>query len=289
MKTHTVVVALLLGVLLACKSGDSGQGNQATPNASATPQKATLAVGSTVVGRWSGLSFYEGNVKALDGNRPTVAWTDGSEPSAVDPGEVFLIPEVGHDPKVSVGDHVLARRGSGSRWNGARVTSVSADTVGVAYVEGGRGDVAPHQVIGLPRHLQKEFADNAAKRDFLAEAQSKRPPRAVGFRPQVGQRVLGVWGTTWYSGVVRTAGATKAKIAWDDGTSPSSVEYDQVAPFPAGESRLASTNDLVLVKPQSGHNWVFGKVTRIEESSAFVQLETGTERQLSKAEYVILQ
>ncbi len=289
MKTHTILVLLLLTVLLACKSRGGEGDNQTAAAASASPQTRSIAVGSTVVGRWSGLSFYEGKVRALEGSRTTVAWTDGSTPSAVDSGEVFLIPQVGHSPKVKNGDHVLARRGSGSRWNGARVQSVSADTIGVAYVEGGKGDVAPHQVIALPEHLQKELAGNVAKRDFLAKAQARRPPRPKGFRPQPGQRVLGVWGSTWYSGVARSAGASGAKIAWDDGTSPSSVEYDKVAPFPSGESKLAAADDLVLVKPQSGHSWAFAQVVRTEADSVFVQLATGTERRLSKKEYVILE
>ena len=88
---------------------------------------------------------------------------------------------------------------------------------------------------------------------------------------------------------MRSAGVSRAKVAWDDGTSPSSVEYDKVAPLPSGASKLASVEDLVLVKPESGYSWAFAQVVRVEGDSVFAQLASGAERQLSQKEYVILE
>jgi hypothetical protein len=293
-----LVVALTVCLMTACgllggNKNDASKENAKSGNANESKaSEPKIAVGDTVVAKWSGDSFYEGKVESIDGSRVRIAWNDKSTPSQVDMVDVYSLPKSGAQPDVKEGSIVLAKRSSGTYWNGAEVTSVSDGVIGVKYTnDGSTGNLAPEKVIKVSPATAADFKGQAGKSDFMSKAQAGTPVRPAGYRPQAGERVLAEWvSKSWYPARVKSVSGGKATIAWDDNSTPSDLVYEKVIPLPtAANSTTPSPGDYLIVKPVStSGKWDYAQVVSVNGQNVETKSADGNTRSVKPGDYVVV-
>ncbi len=237
-----------------------------------------LAVGEHVVARWQPGRYFEGSVTDRGQTEVTVAWTDGSPPSNVRMSDAYALP--GSTEGLGVGDFVLAKWRTGTRWYGATITSLNPKRVAVRYTDGLEGELAHDEVLRVGEETRRDvvLTDAAATGGAVAE----REPRVLvpaGWRPTPGQRVAAVWRkSTWYTGLVVSVESDGVVVAWEDGSKPSPVPHHRVAPVPDGTGASAPVGARVLLAPRSGAVWTPAKVVGATPRGCEVELEDGTRR-----------
>lgn len=83
-----------------------------------------------VLARWTDGSWWEAEVKAVSGGQITVAWADGSAPTALPPADVAPLANA---PVPRASEVALCKWGEGTRWWQALITD---DADGVLYEDG---------------------------------------------------------------------------------------------------------------------------------------------------------
>lgn len=76
--------------------------------------------GDKVVAEWTTNSWYSGKIDSISGSKITVAWDDGSKPSAVDSGKVVPQPSATGREMPKENQYVLIKPDSGSKWEFAK-------------------------------------------------------------------------------------------------------------------------------------------------------------------------
>jgi hypothetical protein len=122
---------------------------------------AGLAAGQAVVAEWQDGAYYTGTVQQADRKQVVVAWTDGSEPTAVAADEVFAIPKDKKRP-LRTSALALCAFGSGAKWHDCRIEKLTAHGATVAYLDGDTGDVGWDGVIVPTGRAAEELAARAA-------------------------------------------------------------------------------------------------------------------------------
>ena len=122
---------------------------------------AGLAIGQPVVAEWQDGAYYTGTVTSAGAKQVVVAWTDGSEPSAVTPDEAFAIPK-NTRRRLEVGALALCAYGTGSKWYDCRIAKLTAHGAAVTYLDGDEGQVGWDGVIVPTGRAAKELAERAA-------------------------------------------------------------------------------------------------------------------------------
>lgn len=103
-------------------------------------------------------------------------------------------------PSFSPGQTMAAKWTDGN-WYLAKIESVSGGRYNVLYADGDRGSVAQDQIQVIPMR-----------------------PHLIA-----GERVLAVWsGAKFYSGIILEVRGNGAVVKWDDGSTPSLVEYGKI-------------------------------------------------------------
>lgn len=253
---------------------------------------AAIKAGDTVVARWSSDSFYEGKVESIDGSRARIAWSDNSSPSQVDMADVYALPKAGAKPDVKVGDVVLGKRSTGTYWNGAEITSITDGVYVVKYTnDNNTGNLPPEKIVAISAATAADFKSQAGKNDFLTKAQAGSPVRPAGYKPKVGDRVLGEWTSkSWYPAKVTAIAGGKATLAWEDNSKPTELAFDKFFAFPtAANSSPASTGDYLIVKPASGNGkWDYAQVTSATGGAVEAKMADGSTRSLKPGDYVVV-
>ena len=289
----TVSVALLTACGAAGnKNGGSANASNTNPTSSdkaASPEVKLPSVGDLVVARWSGNSWYEGKVDSLDGQRAKIIWSDNSTPSEVDLVDVYQIPKTGAQATVKAGDYVLTKRSSATNWEGAQVTMVSSGVITVKYnSDFEEANLPPEKVIAVSPVVTADMKNDAAKTDFLKKAQAHKPQAPAGYKPKVGDHILGAWTTNaWYGGKVKAIKGDKATIVWE-GPNPDDASFDNLVPYPTAENtQTPAVGDYVLVKPSSG-SWDYAQVSNVNGSEIEVKGQDGKSRTVKPGEFAIL-
>jgi hypothetical protein len=286
-----LVFAFSIALLTACVSAcNKDAGNTASPAASAKAAEAKpAAVGDLVVAHWAGNTWSEGKVDKIQGSSATIAWSDNSSPNEVDLVDTYQLPKAGAQATARTGDYVLAKRSTGTNWEGAQVTMVSPGVVTVKYVSDlDEANLAPEKVIGATPAAAADMRTLAARTDFLKKAQARTPQAPAGYKPKVGEHVLGPWTTTsWYGGRVKSISGDKALIEWE-GVTPDEAELGKLVPYPTADNTPApAVGDYVIVKP-SGGSWDFAQVTAVNGSDIDVKDADGKARRSRPGEFVVL-
>lgn len=270
------------------KTGEKKEGTTTEEKKDTTT--AAIAVGDTVVAKWSTSSFYEGKVESIDSVKAKVKWNDNSNPSDVDLVDVYAMPKPGTKPDVKAGDMVLAKTSTGSYWNGAEITNIDGDVYVVKTTQGTSANVPPEKIIKVSAATMADMKKQAGSTDFLKEAQAKSPTIPVGYKPKAGDRVVAEWvSKSWYTGTVQSVAGGKATIAWEDKSKPSEVIFERVIPMPnAGNQPKPEANDYVVVKPTAGTRWDYMQVVTVNGSSYEVKNASGQTRSIKAGEYIVL-
>ena len=80
--------------------------------------------GDKVLAQWSTSSWWSGIVTKIDGGKTTIAWDDGSKPSDVTNDKVMAHPTESNAKIPAVGQFVLVKPETGSKWIYAQTVSV---------------------------------------------------------------------------------------------------------------------------------------------------------------------
>jgi hypothetical protein len=291
----TFLVALLAGcgALAGTKKSETANSEKTVSTSSEKtppiPEAKPPAVGEIAVAKWAGNSWYEGRIEKLEGSRATVAWSDNSSPSEVDLVDIYALPKAGAQVQVKASDYVLTKRSSGTDWAGARVTMVSPGVITVKYnSDFEEANLPPEKVIAVSPVVAADMKTEAARTDFLKQAQALKPQAPADYRPKVGDHVLGAWTThAWYGGRVKSINGDKAIIVWE-GPKPDEASFENLVPYPtAGDSPTPAAGDYVLVKPTGG-SWDYAQVSKAGGSSVEVKGADGSARMVKPGEFVIL-
>jgi hypothetical protein len=120
----------------------------------------------------------------------------------------------------------------------------------------------------------------AVKAEKATEEKTKREKLAIQ-KPVAGDPVIARWGPAlWAEGRVTGIdnGINEAKIAWADGSSPSSVAIADVFQIPnAGGAILTQPGDYTLVKSGTDHWWSEAEIKEVNGTVAKARIINGGE------------
>lgn len=288
------VLFVLVGALLLAGCG-TGAGKKNSDNQAASGDKpaapAKLVAGDTVVAKWAQNSFYEGTVESLTDQKAKVKWSDGSSPSEVDLSEVYALPKPGSKPEIKAGDVVVVKTSAtGTSWAGAEVVTVGDVVEATLTVGGSKVNVAPDRVIKVTAVSAADLKKQSATTDLTDQAKAKSPAIPAGYKPAVGETVLGEWTPkSWYEGKVLKVTGGRPTIAWSDKTAPSEVASRSVMPLPkAGAAKMPVADQFLLIKPTSGSHWEFARTVSVAGQSVEVKTVGGQARTVKPGEFVLL-
>src|SRR5713226_4884416 len=214
-----LIFTFSIALLTACGMGKKNSSN--TGNSSSTrPEKAAEvkppAIGDLVVAHWAGNTWSEGKVDSINGPRAKIVWSDNASPNDVDLVDIYQMPKAGAQATVKAGDYVLTKRSTGTNWEGAQVTMASPGVITVKYVSDlEEANLPPEKVIAVTPAVAADMKADAAKTDFLKKAQAQKPQAPAGYKPKVGEHILGGWtSTSWFGGKVRSISGEKPFLEW---------------------------------------------------------------------------
>lgn len=92
--------------------------------------------GDKVLAEWSTNSWWAGKVDKVEGGKTTVAWDDGSTPSAVDSAKVIPYPTDKTSDNPEEDQYLLVKPGSGTKWVYAQATAVGDTGVEIKTATG---------------------------------------------------------------------------------------------------------------------------------------------------------
>jgi hypothetical protein len=271
-----IVSAMLVGMTGCCKKGSEDKDKKAAPGVveGVSDQVTEIKFGDEVVVESGKASFWRGKVVAVDANKVTYEYGSNRSTDKADKGDVYVIVKEGHTGTEKPGDHVICRSGSDS-WDACKVKSVTGSVYVCDDAMGNSHNLAAVDVILPSPKTQANIKDKletyARRRAFQTAAQAAgKPFRPAGFKPRIGQEVVALFaGSSWYGGKV-TRIAQKATVQWDDKSSPSERDLNDVAPKPTAPMKVAA-GQYVIVRPSGFFTrWEFHKVDSVAGDSAVV-------------------
>lgn len=297
-----VALALLLAAFaVGCGKSETNTAN--TSNTSVKLADGKIEKGDLVVvpSSVSKNMFLEASVLTVEGSRVGVAIVRKNSPTAqiesAQLPEVYEVPGKGQRTDVKVGDIVLAKGESGDfePWFGGEVVSVNESNVMIKNL----GDDKPARGFSAD-HLIKpsETTITALKQSgsstmLLSKATKYRPVLVEGYKPKLGDRVIGEPSLAgyWYSGAISKleesrGGGSLVWVKWDDPNNKSTERVYTVIPLAnAAKLPVPVVGRYLLVKPESPGRWPYAEVTSVNGSAVEVKLEDGTTRTLSPGDF----
>ncbi len=202
---YTGTVTAAAGETLDVLFDDGDKGRIASANVLRLGRGAEVNVGDHVLAPWRGGQMHPGTISAKADFSVTVKWDDGDAPMDVARDRVALL-----GGKASVNAEFAAGTAVAAKWGGDAyyIAKVTGFTDGGKYrVEYGDGDKGEVEA----RDMVRVSAD-----------------RGIA----VGARVLACWtGARMYPGVVTMRTQDRYTVKWDDGSQPSEVPREKIAPL----------------------------------------------------------
>ncbi len=284
-----LVLALVLAVFVVQRLARGRDAASLDELAAVAPPPGVMARGAPVLAQWEGTIFQEGRVAKVDGDRVTVAWSDRSKAREIDRAFVLLVPRSGSAPAFQAGDVVLARRRIGELWHGAEVTHVGG-AVQLRFVDESEAHLEAHAVIGAPASIAVDIKNEMRAAGIRRVAAAGLPWRPPAYRPVPGQKVVATWiASSWYSGAVTAVGDDKATIAWADGSAPSQVVLERIAPEPGPDTPAAHQGEFVLARSSAGSTWRWGQVSSVASAQVEVYMADGSKETRAARDYLVMQ
>lgn len=100
------------------------------------PQEFKPKKGDKVVGEWTTNSWYSGKIDNISGTKISVAWDDGSKPSAVDASKIIPLPTASDSNMPKENQFLLIKPASGSKWEFAKAGAVKGTSVEAKLSDG---------------------------------------------------------------------------------------------------------------------------------------------------------
>ncbi|HEX4622461.1 MAG TPA: hypothetical protein VH208_12935 [Myxococcaceae bacterium] len=223
--------------------------------------------GDRVVTRW-GTSFREGTVIKQKKALLTVQWDSTPvETVAVPAGWAVRI-----DAHLKPTPGAWALCADEDAWALCHLAASNGDG---AKLDDGR-EVAAGDLLPLPAALVSWASRAGPRMAARAEATAEEVPATAGRQAHVGALVLAQWvDGTWWLAAVQTVGTSSVTVAWRDGSAPSAVRPDQVAPLTDSPELRGSAEPAFCAWAQSTRWWK-ASVTKNAAGALDVAYEDGT-------------
>ena len=169
----------------------------------------------------------------------------------------------------------------------ADATYMAEDAVGKMHTLSAAEIVVPNE--GGKTRLVEKLNDANKHREFLRAARRAGPPRRPeGWTPKPGDEVVAKFtDASWYGGRIRRMTPDRIHIAWDDKSTPSERDYDEVAPKPEKASEVEA-GGYVLGRPRRGTRWNFYRVESVDETGVLLVDKDGRKRRVRKSDIIPL-
>jgi hypothetical protein len=231
--------------------------------------------GDRVVTRF-GSSFREATVLKEKKGLLTVQWdTTPAEAAAVPVGWA-----VRTDAPAKPVPGTWALCADDNSWDLCRIATVAGEGAKVDDAKGDARDVGLDELLPVPPALAR-WASRAGPR-MLARTQAdeaataEEVPATAGRQAHVGALVLAQWTDgTWWLAAIQSVGAGGVTVAWRDGSAPSTVKPEQVAPLTDAPELRGSAQRAFCAWGQSTRWWK-ASVSRNAAGALEVAYEDGT-------------
>ena len=293
----------LLLVILAfgCSKPEANTSNISNSNVRVADAKIEKGDRVVVPSGASKNMFLEADVLTVEGSRVGVSIVRKNSPTAqiesAQMPEVYEVPGKGQKADVKSGDIVLAKGeiGDVEPWFGGEVVSVNEANVMIKSL----GDDKPprgypaDQLIKPSEATITALKQSGSSTNLLSKATKYRPVLVEGYKPKMGDRVLGEPSLAgyWYSGAISKLEEARGSgylvwVKWDDPNNKSTERVYTVIPL-ANAAKMATpaAGRLVLVQPESPGRWPYAEVISVNNSALEVKLEDGTTRTINPGDF----
>ena len=245
--------------------------------------------------------FLEANVLTIEGSRVGVSIVRKNSSTAqiesAQMPEVYEVPGKGQKADVKAGDIVLAKGeiGDFEPWFGGEVVSVNETNVMIKNLADDKPPRAyqADQLIKPSEATITALKQSGSSTTLLSKATKYRPVLVEGYKPKMGDRVLGEPSLAgyWYSGAISKLEEARGSgylvwVKWDDPNNKSTERVYTVIPL-ANAAKIAApaVGRYVLVKPETPGRWPYAEVTAVNGSAVEVKLEDGTTRTVNPGDF----
>ena len=293
--------AMVLGLSVAsggCREGQKASGTTGTASSrepvlkvADNDQQPVISEGDRVVVESGEATFWAGKVTKVDEAEITYEYGSNKSSSKAPKEKVYVV-VANHKTNAKAGDHAICQTGATS-WNPCLIKAIN-NGVYVATDQWGKDHNLGASEILLPnagtkKNIGDTLAEAAKHRGFIEAAKgSGAPMRPEGWIPRPGDDVVAMFtASSWYGGRIRRVTPTKVQIAWDDKTTPSERNHDEVAPKPSDKQEI-SPGQFVLARPAKGTLWDFHRVETVEDESVVVVDKDGNKRTVKTSDLIPL-
>lgn len=247
-------------------------------------------IGETALYQSQREGLTEGVIENIDGTRYKIKY--GTSVATAEESDVYPLPKAGAKPNVKAGDMVAAKISSGSYWAGAEVVSVNGDVIEVKDLFYGNAvSLSPDKIVVVRAPAVAGLQKFKSEKDFSTKAKQAKPSPPAGYKPKVGDHIVGEWSAgAWWVGDVTEVAGEKAKVKWES-FPVTEMTFDKIIPYPKAETatQMPVANSYVLVKPAGGSGqWFHAQVTSVNGNSAEVKFADGKTRPIKADEYIAL-
>lgn len=294
-------VFLLVTFVSSCGKPEANTTNTGNSNVRVADGKLDKGDRVVVPSGASKSMFLEADILTIEGQRVGVSIVRKNSPTAqiesAQLPDVYEVPGKGQTTDVKAGDIVLAKGETSelSPWFGAEVVSVSDAGVMIK----GLGDDKPPRrfpadlLIKPSDKTITELKQSGSSTMLLTKATKHRPILVEGYKPKMGDRVLGepALAGYWYSGGISKLEETRGSgylvwVKWDDPNNKSTERVYTTIPLAnAAKMPTPTVGRYVLVKPMSPGRWPYAEVTSVNGSVVEVRLEDGTTRTVNPGDF----
>ncbi len=291
------LVAMTAGLLLPACDEDGRKGEQSPTPASSpasrptTDQRAEIREGQKVIVESGTATYWSGIVVKVGDPKVTYRYGTNDSTGEADRNRVYVVPP-GHQT-VARADDVAVCDAAPEGWVPCLVKRVDGGKYLVDDVHGNTRTLVSSKIIvpneGARARLRAKLDEAFEHRDFVRAARAAGPPRLPeGWTPRPGDDVVAKFtDASWYGGRIRRLTPTKIHIAWDDKSSPSERNHDEVAPKPE-KAQDVREGQYVLGRPRKGTRWDYHRVERVDDRGVVIVDKDGRKRKVRKSDVVPL-
>lgn len=292
-------LAAVLGVLLAtfgCKDEEERAPAMVAPSASHQPRPASdqveeIAVGDAVIVESGMADFWSGKVTKVDGK--TVTYEYGSNRSLGESEKARVYVLAPNRSTAAGQDDVAVCKTGPTSWMACEIKRVERGVYVVEDPWGKPHNLSANEVVwpneACRERIKSKLQKEAKNREFVNAGKSAgNPRRPDGWTPRPGDEIVARFtDSSWYGGRIRRVTPTKVHIMWDDKSTPSERNHDEVAPKPK-EACEVREGQYVLARPRRGTRWDYHRVESVDDKGVVLVDQEGRKRKVDKSDLIPL-
>jgi hypothetical protein len=291
---------IAMGLILIASGCDKDRKDDVAPMAASpsgsaagpsNDQREQIKVGDDIVVESGSATFWAGKVVKLEDSKVVYEYGSNRSTGEAERDRVYVVAE-DHRTVAHTDDLAICKTDPTS-WNPCVVKREQQGAFLIDDSFGKEQKLSASEVIvpnAESRARIKEKLDKAFKhRDFVHAARAAGLPRRPdGWTPRPGDEIVAQFtDSSWYGGRIRRLTPTKIHIAWDDKSTPSERNHDEVAPKPEAPQEVRE-GQYVLGRPRRGSRWDYYLVVSVDERGVVLLDKEGRKRKVKKSDVIAL-